>query len=303
MQKIIIPSKSDLRRNGITPIGEIKEGKPGGIPTYAMFCRVELASIFNAAYQRGVSSSHVMKMRKLFNIRAVDPLTLSYRPTTNGNVWNVDGSHRKDMLGELGYGSWYAVVHFGLGYEEEASLFFTKNDAPRRMNGWVKFKAGYNAGNDVFRKLVAMAEKNKLTTPMSPGIQRVKDADVVNQAALLFPFNKGGYPLVNLVLKVMDKCWRENNGGPVQEASKETNMLRGLTAFLAEHSFGPHPLPWNTIYTVLKNIPASQIVETARKQIAKGRIDMKQYRDAFCEVFGKNKYSFDPPHGKQRIAA
>ena len=280
-------SKNELRRNGIRPYNEVydQDGKFLGYEA-----NVNLSVILSADYQRGVSMSHCDKIQKNFKPRACEPITLSYRPTKVGNTWNVNGGHRQTVLLNLGYHEYRAMVHVGMSYDEEAALFFTLNDTPRRMNGWTKFKAAMQAGNVVFKRLVKTADNHGLTTPMSPGVRLVRDADIKNQAALLYAFNNGGLPMVDLMCKVLAKCWKKK--GVVPYEAKNTDILRGLCSFLNNHHFkagGSNSLSWNTIHLVLSHVPPAKISQLAKKQKSKGRADARQFHDAFCELFESSK--------------
>jgi hypothetical protein len=287
MKGIDMISKNELRRNGIRPYNEVYDQK-GKLLGYE--ANVDLSVLLSADYQRGVDISHCEKIEKDFQPRACEPLTLSYRPTDAGGVWNVNGGHRQTVLLNLGYHEYRAMVHVGMNYNEEAKLFFTLNDAPRRMNGWTKFKAAIKAGNVVFKRLVKTANSHGLTTPMSPGVKLVKHADIKNQAALLHAFKNGGLPMVDIMCKVLAKCWKKD--GVVPDEAKQTDILRGLCSFLNNHYFkanGSNRLSWNTIHLVLSHIPPAKISQLAKKQKSKGRPDARQFHDAFCELFEQSK--------------
>jgi hypothetical protein len=267
---------------------------------FAYFCETPLEILKAAAYQRGVSREAVAKLKGRFDYKACQPLSVSLR---KGKLWLFDGGHRKETLAEVGYGSHYTITHVGLTYDEEARLFYELNDAPRRMGGWTKYKAAYNAGETVHRRLIEIAGKHRLTTPMSPGVTKVGEADIRSPVYLLWPFGKGGYPLVEETCKVLDMCWRMGSGrrpASLKRDAKETSIIRGLAVFLKKYRLGDNPLPWNTVRMVLKNTGPEGLIEEAKKCPAK-RIDQRQYTDALCSLFGVDCDSTRSPNCHLRL--
>ena len=269
---------------------------------YAYFCEVPFLELGLAGYQRGLKLSHVANLKSRFMLKAVLPICVSLR---DNQLFTFDGQHRTETMSQMGYGDHYGLVYVGLSYDEEAQLFYELNDAPSRMGGWVKFKAAYNAGNTTHRRLIQIADKHRLTTPMDPGISKVAEADIKSQIYLTWSFQKGGYPLVDAVCKALDKCWRYGNRRtPLHEDAKETAIIRGLATFLKTHYVGggKGALPWTTIQMVLKNMGPAGLTEEAKKCKTK-RVDYKQYNEALCRAFGVDPASTRAPSCHLRRAA
>src|SRR5258708_6691334 len=77
-------------------------------------------------YARGLSEDRLGKLRKRWDIRKVGTIEVVRRP--DGTMWLVDGQHRREVAIEQGIPELPAVVHNGLGVEDEADLYLGKAD-------------------------------------------------------------------------------------------------------------------------------------------------------------------------------
>lgn len=255
---------------------------------YAYLCEIPLDLCRDdATYQRTTSRTQVYKLRQRWMDEACDPLAVSLRDNW---LWVFNGNHRRAAAIEEEIVSLYAFVHVGLTENQEAKLFYELNDAPRRMSGWTAFKSAYNAGSSIHRQLIDIADKYRLTTPISPGISRCCDADIKSPTYLLDPYRRGGFKLTDSVCKVLDRCWRVDNTRrtDLEEGAKDTALIRGLAVFLKETQ-----LPWNRLELTLRSNRPDYVRELAKKRKTK-RTDLRQYCEALCEVFGVSDRLYQP---------
>jgi hypothetical protein len=217
------------------------------------------------------------------------PITASFR---DGKIWTSDGQHRTLCALESKYTHIYAMICVGLTYAEESDVFYIQNNNRRNCNGWTKFKAAWGAKSPVHEQLMLLVEKFKLTTPINSSVSKVYDADFPAPIYLLHPYAKGGLALVSMVCQVYSECFRNN--GTIKREAKHTALVRGLSRFLKEFYFCENPLPWDTIKMVLKNVQVDEIHALAKKQKAT-RTDQKQYHQALCILFGKDKTIIKSP--------
>lgn len=264
-------------------LAKVGRGKPYlGVQSYVMV--VQLASIHFDDYQRPGQRKHVENIANIFNPVAARFPLLSFR---NGKLYSYDGGHTVRSMLRVGVTEFECVVTTGLTFEQEAELFYMLNQMPKKMNGWLNFRSAMMYGNEMYCRIFELCEKYHLTTPLTPGVTKRTAADVTNSTALLDAYRKGGEPLLEMVLWVLDKCWRT---GPtrksgVQEAAKSTEVLRGLTLFLQEFN---DQLTLKGLQAVLSKVTADELTEAAKKQSCKTRADAKQYKMALQEYFKVN---------------
>lgn len=286
-------AETALKKMGVTILGlawDEEDGrKVSGNGGY--FCKVPFSKIKFADYQRKITRSHAEKIRSKFDIRACQPLSLSYR---DGELWCYDGRHRMKAMMDEGYSSHRAIVITGLTYEDEAKLFYFLNDMPKKMASWTKFEAQLKAGYDANKQILDTIHANGLTTPLHETIDKPDRADITSCSAVKEAFDSGGLPGLNTVCRVLNEAWRmpptthkgkRVSKGGVDPIAKRIDILRGLISFLKDYP----ELPENTIVMVLQS-PAFQpenIQAIAKRKKSKGRIDSNQYKQAFVEVFLK----------------
>ncbi len=270
---------------------------------FGYYCRVPCILIFPGPEQRPLDPNHIKKLggKGKFDPLLAGTAALSFRESEGKSIWNCDGQHRQKLASLSDVQSIYANVYVGLSVEKEADLFFNLNDSPKRMNGWVKFKAALNGGNIVYKSLLTLCDKYKLTTPLSPKVSANKDADIPSAEYLLFAEKHGGCSLVEALCRVFKECWSVK--GRVRHDAKQTALVRGLVLFLKEfYHAKTNPLPWATIKMVLTNIKPEHITTKAKQQEAT-RTDSHQYYQAFCDTFGRSKDKLVSPGFRQRKAA
>jgi hypothetical protein len=278
-------NKRSLEAAGATVIHSMKDERTGKV--YGYICIVPFDLIGFAGYQRQELGGHIEKIGgDGFEIGIATDLMISFRPEKSGDFWCYDGRQHMAAMSKLGYTAHYAKVYTNLTYKDEARRFFKCNDTVRKMNGWVKFKAAYTAGDKTFISLIKIAREYKLITPICHGVDRAKDADIKNPSILLEPFKRGGLRLVREHCKVLNACFRTSNGR-LQTDAKKIELTRGLATFLQTFCMGDNPLPYKTVKMVLKNISAEELACEANYQKSARRPDARQFYDALCQLFGK----------------
>lgn len=282
------PNRRTLESAGINVIHTIKDGLTKKVIAY--YCDIELEPLAIAAYQRGLTKA-VERIEREYEGQALGALRVSYRPTQQGDFWLWDGYQRTTALMNMGYTHAKAEISVGLSYQDEARLFFNVNDTPAKMGGWVRFKAAYTAGNDVYRGLIKTARKAGLTTPLCQGVKKAKDADIKSPQMLLEPFNRGGMKLLRMQCRVLNKCWKKQ--GHLDDLAKRIEMTRGLATFLKAFAMGGDALPTQVINAVLGSVTPAGLLNLAKKEET-NRADSRQYYDALCRMFGTSNDSISP---------
>jgi len=265
----------EIERMTATRIGGIKF--PFLMDNGLYFGRVPLDVVMFASYQRDAVLQHWKKISASWNPHAALPLSLSWR---DNHFWCYNGRQTMTAMLDRGYTHANATVVTGLTYQQEASLFYIHNNAPKKMNGWTKFRGAVEAGYEVQKVLLAEATRFNLTTPLSINVNNAQNADITNVGTLQEPFKKGGMPLVRKVLTIMSKSWRISTNGPVKSAAKGIDLIRGLYNFLHNHQDDNI----NDIAAVLKGMEPEYIRRLANKKKSRGRIDAAQFRQAFEQV-------------------
>lgn len=252
---------------------------------YTIICRMEnggfvavvdLSTVHFADYQRAITATHVKKIQKDWNERAADMPKLSLR---DGKLWCYDGQHTIHARLERGENKVWAIVFEGLTYTDEAKLFFIHNDVPKKMNGWVKFRADMNSGNAAKRRMLDIIHDFNLTVPGDPLVATAAHADVTSSRAVQEAFKRGGEPLLKLLCRIIGQAWRIDGKktGPVQEAAKQIDLLRGLIHYLHANR---ESLDVKALIITLRRIGPEGVREIANQQKSKGRIDAAQIREA-----------------------
>ncbi len=248
----------------------------------AYICLVSLGELNFDTYQRKPIKAHVESIANGWDDMKANLLKLNIR---DGKLYCFDGRQTSAAAAKRSMTKLEAIVFEGLTFQQEANLFFTHNDVPKKMNGWKKFFSAIAGGNLMRAELVEIVHRNNLTLPNDPNVHKMENADVTSSRALVEAWKIGGYQFVNKVCRILDKAWRDGSGkkANVYTDAKKIDMLRGLMNFLRNPAYSF--IPDATILKVLKVTPPSEIRALANQQRSKGRIDAAQISAALVKVF------------------
>lgn len=124
------------------------------------FRRVQVATLKFEQYNRPIKLNWVKQIHKTFDAALCEPLTVNER--TDGTLVCIDGQHRAKAL-VMTFGpavAWPCVVHRGLSYEQEASLFVRLNDHRKPLKPLEKFWAAHDAGHPEAVDILRIVERS-----------------------------------------------------------------------------------------------------------------------------------------------
>ena len=241
-----------------------------------LFCRVDLSKVnYKVRYQRKRDEPHIAKILRSFDIRAALPLCLSFR---NSKLNCYNGNQTAGTLVDAGYKEHIACVVLDSTLKDENKLFYYLNSMPKKVDGWKKFKAAYEADEGSFRRLIRIVKIYKLTTPLN--VTRSK-ADIQQASILPFAYNMGGEMMVHNLCSVIVRCWRNPKSKVIQAASKKTDILRGLVMFMATYD-----IDLDSLCAYLNEISVDELRNLANQQKSRGRPDAIQFVAALKQLCG-----------------
>lgn len=102
----------------------------------------------DAEAQRTLNPSRAKAIAADIKPHALGSIIVSQR--TNGDMYIVDGQHRREACRIAGIENMVAEVHRGLTLQEEASLFLIKNREASKTNAHDEYRIGLTAGLPLF---------------------------------------------------------------------------------------------------------------------------------------------------------
>lgn len=185
--------------------------------------------IYAAAYNRGISKSHVKDIVKHFNPNLVNYCKVSFR---DGRYWIFDGNHTLRALIEVAGGNEDILVeckvYEGMTYEDEAYLFSLQFGNARKVSVSQVLKARCEAKDRDALLFKAAVERAGAIVSFSPG--RYKGH--LNCLDLAFKiYSKLGEDHLYLVIASIMKIW---NGDP---DSMLKEIVGGMSIFFSTYPY------------------------------------------------------------------
>lgn len=173
-------------------------------------------------YQRPREMARIARMVREFEPNAVGIPLVSYR---DGVHWIVDASHRVATLEEVGYAEWPFEVLTGLSYEEEALLFYKRNDM-KQPKAIFMFNALLDSGaeREVHIQAIAAAHGWKIARQPSTSPATINAVE-----ALVSVYDKMSPENLDVTLETLALVW------PGDKAAVEGTMIRGFGEFFRRH--------------------------------------------------------------------
>jgi hypothetical protein len=239
----------------------------------AYLCYVDTRCISFEDYQRPEINAHVRRITNSWDIEFARPLLVSLR---NGKLNVFDGRQTSASSLRVGQYIMLALVWDKWAYEREAKAFFVLNDSPKKMEGWKRFKADMDAGNQTNTKILQILHSHGLTTPFHPYVDNKKRADINKPSGVLNIVKAGGLELLKFYAKVM-RNWKVN--GTISESAKGADFVRAMRDFLLK------TMNMQTeVLIALKSITPERIREMSREYPTVGRTGATQIRRAMESV-------------------
>lgn len=176
--------------------------------------------------QRFLNEARAQHIADTLVPEAVGSIIVSCRE--NGDLFTVDGIHRKRAYEILGIETMIAEVHYGLTKQQEAVLFLIKNKESNKPQAFDEYRVGYTARLPLYvdiRRVVAKhsLEVNKYTSANTIGAVAGLVRIVTNNG------NDGGAEILDRTLTVAEEAWQRT------PATWDGVLLGGIALFLARH--------------------------------------------------------------------
>jgi hypothetical protein len=191
-----------------------------------------LSALKIGPYQRVLKRGDVKRMAANFDLDRLDELLVSRRE--NGDLYLIDGQHRRAALIEMGWGEENApckVMH-GLTQEDEAWIFEGQGPGMRRNTSRLdQFRSAHVRGDPVVTGLVKTVESAGLRIDWTEGGGR----GTVRAVRALADINAASGPdALRRVLLLLQQCYGD------ESRVFNTEMLHGMAMFLSRYLDHPN---------------------------------------------------------------
>lgn len=215
-------------------------------------------------YQRKLSKIAVRENITVYNPAAIRALTVSRR--LNGTYVVIDGSHRLEIMREMGEECAVCEVHSNLTKKQEAALFVLLNKV-RIVSQKDKFRAGVTAGDRTARAVMKIVREHGFNVRIDSGYGR-RPNDITCVSALKNIYSVLGEDVLSETLSIISKCFRIEDNGNVQPYACGNLFVAGLANFL----FYNKP-DIEVVTSVLDGRDAKEIVRTIERESGTSRKD------------------------------
>lgn len=172
--------------------------------------------------QRGLKIPHYTKMARNFVREAVGTLVVSQR--SDGQLFLVDGQHRREACLAVGIKTLVVEMHHGLTEQEEGLLFLLKNRESIKPDRSSEYKIAVTAALPEFVATEEVLEKRGLK------VRKSASANVVGACTTVVDITqKYGPDVLERVLIVAENAWGREG------TSWSASLLAGLGMFLGRH--------------------------------------------------------------------
>lgn len=175
------------------------------------------------AYQRRVFRSAVNRIKRKFDPAALGHIVVGCRK--DGSYWVIDGQQRLTAVRELGHKKVSCCILPSAGSADEARIFRIINGGRKNITSNELFVAAVESGDTQSVAILACLERCGFSFhPNSGGGLRGYNK-LRNVTPLIRMFEVGGSELIERVLRVVTKAWKN------EEQPTSAVVLNGLTRF------------------------------------------------------------------------
>lgn len=158
------------------------------------------------AYQRKPDAKRVQEIVNAFDPHRDRPIEVSYR---NGQYWIVDGQHRVRVHEIMNHTTIQCMVHYGLSYQQEASLFARQHDGEKHVSSKDRWNAFLEAEDEApeVQAIIKECKKNGFLIS-NKGVKGSKNANVFGCVTELRKlYAKHGLDGLCTMLGVIKNAW------------------------------------------------------------------------------------------------
>jgi len=239
---------------------------------------IPFVQLMKAGYNRGISRTHVNKIKNDFHEDMVQPAIVSFR---DGKYWIIDHQHQSQAIYELNGSNPNTLitcdVKTGLTYEQEADLYYRLNTGSKLLSSADKIIGQVEAKDPKALEFRDIVESCGYTI----GGFSTNTLRAVGAAWRIFNRKDGGEVLAE-ILSIANASW------PNQRDSAQANIIHGLDMFLKHHR---HEYKRQRLIKALSQDKPQTIVkkgDTYCKQM-----DSKSHTKAYCIYSVINQYYND----------
>lgn len=192
----------------------------------AINCHVEVAKASSAPFQRKLDYGHLKKLGPWNpNIQSTPLCYFGKDAQKKPKLYIIDGQHRFSLMQEYGLLVTNAVVYFDID-DSEAALLFKLANMHKKVDDWVSFNAAYLGNDPMYKEIIVLAEKHKLSTPVTNGMNK-EEADLKHAGNLITIYKKDGLEGLDKFLSVFAKAKLPK--------TTDSGTYRGLASFLRKN--------------------------------------------------------------------
>lgn len=206
-------------------------------------------------YQRVANKNRIALFAKQFSPVLCEPLFVSKRK--NGELFVVDGNHRRNVLQKQGYTHWLAYVIEGLTSAEEAKLFELLNTQRSNASAAQRFKARLHWKDPIALTIKSTVEKcgfllvlENLKSRTGIEIHAVEALDRIHR--------KSNQPGLFQTLDLISYCWDADEIGRT-----EALTIKGVHLVLT-HKLWKGLINMEHLRNKLSATPVSRLLRKAR---------------------------------------
>ena len=210
------------------------------------------------AYQRKVDMKRVQDIINNYDPHRDRPVEVSYR---SGEYWIVDGQHRSRVHELMGNEIIQCMVHYGLSYQEEASLFARQHDGEQRVSSKESWRASIEAEDKApeVQDIIRICQKHGFVVKATSTTSRPNTFTCVRELRKLY--DKYGRIGLETMCFVVGTAW------PTMNHNCHRDIVGGITKIMDTYDFLDQD--WNTLRDRLATITPE--VFLARANTVNGR--------------------------------
>lgn len=211
------------------------------------------------AYQRKPDNKRVQSIINNYDPHRDRPVEVSYR---NGEYWIVDGQHRVRVHEIMGHEMIQCMVHYGLSYQEEASLFARQHDGERRVSSkdcWLASLEAEDKAPEV-QAIIQTCKKHGFMVRANYASGRANVFTCVNELQKLY--KKHGKNGLETMLFVIGTAW------PTMPNNTHREIVGGVTKLMDTFELGDKE--WNSLRDRLAKITPEHFLRLANTANGRG---------------------------------
>ncbi len=247
--------------------------------------QIPIGSLQVGGYQRPTNTAQVDKIAAHFDEAKLGLPIVSFR---DGRYHLLDGAHRVAALRKLGYTHALCIVLSGLTYQDEADYFRTQNQNTRPLTKYNLFKAGLEAGDEMYVEIDRITRLNGF----SVGTSYRSFGNIAAIYALTTICTVYGCDTLDGTLKLLRATWE----GVANVTRRE--FLVGTAEFY--HRFGPAQFAQRMRFRSIAEIWQDFLAESGRT--ASRTSSDPAVRRAFCRVLVRHYNRGLSSNSRMRLA-